>query len=754
MVPVSERKESEVAKPTATGDRRNRLRLAAVVALLAVGVAAALAGSAFADQVANNLDTTVDSTPEAMALTVGGANGSVGYFLNADASGKPGCDLTGPAKQLNVDLHSSDASVATLDSSSVQLTACGTSTSNVAAVSVHPVGAGSATITATFHNVITQSGATSSGDYEMDTATFTVNVSNPTPANSPPSAPGVPRVAAGTSPRADGDFTLSWDGSTDPDAGDAVSYTLEQHDASSSTWAPVASGLSSASYTFGGSNPAEAEGTWSYRVEAVDTHGATSAFAESDDLVKVDESAPNAPTATETPTAAYVDPSGSSWYEDSVTVGFTGNGDPSLADGSDGTGVASVTGAQTFDSTNVDPVTGAFSVTGQATDEVGNESGTPVNGYVDWQTPTVSVTPTPAAVYTDGSGNRWWKDSVSLDVAAGDPAPSSGLAVDPSTSLGPLTGVGSIATGTYTATDNVGHSGSNSEFDYNVDSQAPTVSVTPTTDAAYIDGLGNGWWKDSVSFTVAAGDPAPSSGLATDPSGTLGPYTTSGAVPVQTAADNVGHSTSFGPVGYDVDSQAPTFGDCSGETFLLNSGTHNVSITAQDEVGGSGLDVGSSLLSGTVDTSAPGDHQVTFTAYDNVGHESQTTCDYEVDYNLGKGFLPPLNADIHGTVLNVGKAGKTYPVKWQLTDANGAYVTTAVSGTTVDVAKVACTNLAGDPLDSMDYNTSSGGTTLRYDSTANQYVYNWQTPGTQGCYRLTVTLVGSGQKMVAAFQLK
>ncbi|HET8821676.1 MAG TPA: hypothetical protein VFM57_09025, partial [Thermoleophilaceae bacterium] len=69
-----------MAKPTSTG-RRSRLRLAVVVALVAIGVVGALAGGAFADQVVNNLDTTVDSTPEAMALTVGGANGQVGYYL-------------------------------------------------------------------------------------------------------------------------------------------------------------------------------------------------------------------------------------------------------------------------------------------------------------------------------------------------------------------------------------------------------------------------------------------------------------------------------------------------------------------------------------------------------------------------------------------------------------------------------------------------------------------------------------------------
>jgi hypothetical protein len=125
-----------------------------------------------------------------------------------------------------------------------------------------------------------------------------------------------------------------------------------------------------------------------------------------------------------------------------------------------------------------------------------------------------------------------------------------------------------------------------------------------------------------------------------------------------------------------------------------------------------------------------------------------------INYNLGTGFLPPLDPNDLGAVWNVGNAGKTYPIKWQLTDANGNYVTNAVSGTTIAVAHVTCPNSSVATTDPLDYTSATGGTALRYDSTANQYIYNWQTPSNKGwCYKMTVTLP-SGQTMIAAFQMK
>ena len=88
-------------------------------------------------------------------------------------------------------------------------------------------------------------------------------------------------------------------------------------------------------------------------------------------------------------------------------------------------------------------------------------------------------------------------------------------------------------------------------------------------------------------------------------------------------------------------------------------------------------------------------------------------------------------------VLNVGKAGRTFPVKFQLQDSLGNWVSSlnAVKAISV-IGSNACGSGSSDPIDYSTADTAG----LHYDSTANQFVYNWKTPSTGGCLVLKLTL--------------
>jgi Tol biopolymer transport system component len=100
--------------------------------------------------------------------------------------------------------------------------------------------------------------------------------------------------------------------------------------------------------------------------------------------------------------------------------------------------------------------------------------------------------------------------------------------------------------------------------------------------------------------------------------------------------------------------------------------------------------------------------------------------------------------------VNTGKAGKTYPVKFQVRDQNGALVTSLAAVSSIKQKAVTCGSFSGDPTDALE-TTATGGTSLRFEG--DRFVYNWKTPTTSGCYQLFVTLADGGVHS-ANFSLK
>lgn len=272
-------------------------------------------------------------------------------------------------------------------------------------------------------------------------------------------------------------------------------------------------------------------------------------------------------------------------------------------------------------------------------------------------------------------------------------------------------------------------------------------TTPPAITCASPDGV---WHPSDVSIPCSASDAG--SGLA-DPADASFDLTTSVPAGTETAdastgsrsvCDKAGNCATAGPIGgLMVDEKGPVISCGTTPSFLLDQAGGQVTGSVSD--GGSG--VASSSTSATANTTVVGSQAVTLSATDNVGNVTTVSCPYLVGFALS-GFGQPI---ANGPTINTGKAGRTYAIKWQLQDANGAFVSALSAVTQIAVQMASCSTFATDPSSSM-VATATGGTSLRYDSTANQYVYNWATPATPGCYTLSVEFAG-GQMLNAFFQL-
>jgi hypothetical protein len=125
------------------------------------------------------------------------------------------------------------------------------------------------------------------------------------------------------------------------------------------------------------------------------------------------------------------------------------------------------------------------------------------------------------------------------------------------------------------------------------------------------------------------------------------------------------------------------------------------------------------LAQPTLTPVAPGTYTFTLTVTDSVTPTPQSatdTCTVTVRYGFG-GILPPINAD--GS--SIFKLGSTVPVKFQLRDANGAFVTTAV--VRLYTAKIS-NGIAGTEIEAVSTAAATSGNLFRYDAGANQYIFN------------------------------
>ena len=172
-----------------------------------------------------------------------------------------------------------------------------------------------------------------------------------------------------------------------------------------------------------------------------------------------------------------------------------------------------------------------------------------------------------------------------------------------------------------------------------------------------------------------------------------------------------------------------------------------------DVVGDPGHQIGQpKALSGGQATSDPvsslpvGPHTI-YAVYGGDGNflDSQGQVVQAVHYQFG-GFLPPLQP---GQTYHLGS---TRVIQWQLTDADGNFISSLGAVQSLQIQSV---DAQGNPLAPPFNPAASGGTALRYDPTANQFIFNWDTKGlSAGYYEIELTLAdGTVQTLVLQLQL-
>jgi len=139
---------------------------------------------------------------------------------------------------------------------------------------------------------------------------------------------------------------------------------------------------------------------------------------------------------------------------------------------------------------------------------------------------------------------------------------------------------------------------------------------------------------------------------------------------------------------------------------------------------------------------------MTATALDLAGNSYSEQRSYTVLAWTLLGFYAPVDMN---DATNIVKNGSTVPLKFEVL-AGATELTSVGAVLSFTTTKINCNFLDG--IQAPVEVTSTGGTTLRYDSTSGQFIQNWQTPKTaNACYVVTMT-TQDGSELSANFKLK
>jgi hypothetical protein len=435
------------------------------------------------------------------------------------------------------------------------------------------------------------------------------------------------------------------------------------------------------------------------------------------DNINVDKTAP---TISGAPDRAA---NGNGWYNADVTVSFT------CADALSGVDACTA------------PVTlgeGAEqSVPGSVTDKAGNSANTTVGGInIDKTAPSIST-----ALDKSPDVSGWFNASTgapTVNFTCSDTL--SGL--DGACPASHLFGNGENQAYSQTIYDLAGNSASAGVSDVDVDTVAPSISVA-------LDRAPDGSW-----FNEETGAPIAQFTCSDATSGLAGTCPADYTFPEGqdlshegTVYDNAGNSKSASIGSVYVDITAPTIDPAWVGDFTNNGSYYFGFLPAWPPNPCIATDNLSGMASCAVPSGATtvGLHSLTATAYDIAGNSKVESLTYTVAAWTLKGFYQPV--DMNG-VLNVVKGGSTVPLKFEVFAGSTELTDTAIVST--PTKQVTCTAPGEDTIEVL----ATGGTSLRYDTVAGQFIFNWQTPKLPGkCYSVTMT-TQDGSSITALFKLK
>jgi hypothetical protein len=681
---------------------RTFLRGKVTLLFMTLGLLLAFPAIVLADDFRNNIDATFDANFEVLTMLTGqvpAQTQTVNIVLQGQGSdGEGGCNVDsgeGPVTVKAVSSNSSVASVkwASTNTDTVNFTDCAAPNSKNLTVTAGNTGSANVTFEITNGTLNTTTGlytvsATGSGTYDVSTARFTVNVTPPP--NTPPtvSVTGVTNGAIydkGAVPAA---------GCTVVDAEDTGESATPVTDSSALDSDGLGSETVTCSYTDGGTPPLTTTASATYTIRD-----------------------PSAPVITHSVTGQQ---GNNGWYTSDVDVDWTVSEPQSpnslVTSGCDDFSVTSDQGETTYTcsatSSGGGPVTDSVTIKRDATG------------------PLVTANPD-----SPPDHNGWYNQALTVSFSGQDD--TSGIAnCDPAANYsGPDNASASVSG---SCTDNAGNSASGA-FAFQYDATAPTInhSLSPAANGA-------GWNNTDVLVDYSCTD-------ATSDVASCGPDETLSEGENQSstgnATDNAGNTASDTVNNIDIDKTDPSValvgGPNDGSSHYFGFVPSAPTCTASDAL--SGL-AGACSVSGYGTT--VGSHTVTASATDNADNTNSASNHYTV---LGwdfRGFYQPVDM---GTTANTVKGGSTVPIKFELFAGSNELTETSRVNTPLKATKVGCDN--GAPIDDIEL-TATGGTSLRYDTTGGQYIYNWQTPKQPGvCYDVTITAT-DGSSKTAHFKLK